>query len=89
VSWYSRKIRFFTHAWIKKEKKQIMCFFKSKNGKPFISSGVMIGRILNFEVPTTVILFYQGNNSFIMFDELPTISNPPPVAPRTRYFVLD
>jgi hypothetical protein len=49
----------------------------------------MVGKIFKFEVPTTVFLFYQGNNEFIMFDELPTISDPPPVAPRTRYFVLD
>jgi hypothetical protein len=89
VSWYSRKIRFYTNAWIKKENKQIMCYFKWKNGKPFISSGLMVAKRFKFEVPTTVFLFYKGNNDFIMFDELPTISEPPPVAPRKRYFVLD
>ena len=89
MSWYSRKIRFYTNAWIKKDNKQIMCFFKSKNGQPFISSGQMVAKIFKFEVPTTVFLFYYGNNEFIMFDELPKITEPPPVAPRKRYFVLD
>jgi hypothetical protein len=88
MSWYSRKIRHFCNAWIKNENKQIMCVLKSKNGKPFISSGSMVARIFKFEVPTTVILFYEGNNNFTMFHELPTISEPPPVAPIKRYFVV-
>jgi hypothetical protein len=48
----------------------------------------MVARIFKFEVPTTVILFYEGNNNFTMFHELPTISEPPPVAPIKRYFVV-
>jgi hypothetical protein len=49
----------------------------------------MVAKIFKFDVPTTVILFYQGKNNFTMFNELPTIAEPPPVAPITRYSVLD
>jgi hypothetical protein len=62
-----------------------MVYFKWKNGKAFISSGLMVANRLNIEVPTIVLLFYQGNNHFIMFDSLPTIPEWPPIAPVKRY----
>jgi hypothetical protein len=62
-----------------------MVRFKWNKDKPYISNGQMVANRLNIEVPTTVILFYEGNNYFSMFDKLPTIPEWPPVAPIKRY----